>query len=74
MTFSEPFSSYWVVSSSLNMKGCTYSCYNLICYVWLISQGGLPFSEEKGGRVDLEREGGVGKGLGEEEGGETVVV
>jgi hypothetical protein len=56
------------------MKGCTYSCYNLICYVWLISQGGLPFSEEKGGRVDLEREGGVGKGLGEEEGGETVVV
>ena len=39
--------SYWVDSSSLNMTGDDYMCGNLIYHGWLISQGSLPFSDQK---------------------------
>lgn len=54
-----PLSSYWVALSSLKIKGGALSHCNLMCCVWLISLGGLPFSEKKWQR----------RGWGEELGG-----
>lgn len=45
-----PLSSYWVALSSLKIKGGALSHCNLMCCVWLISLGGLPFSEGNQGR------------------------
>jgi hypothetical protein len=43
----ETLFSYWVALSSLDMTVCVCSYYNLLCSVWLISWGGLAFSEGK---------------------------
>lgn len=51
-------SSHWAVLSGLNRRGCTQTCYNLICQA---SVGNLPFSEEKLRRSEWE---GVGEGTG----------
>jgi hypothetical protein len=52
------FPSCWVAFSSLNLRGDDYC--NLVCRVWLISVGGLPFSEEKwrGSRGEMGEEAG----------------
>ena len=69
--------SYWVASSSLDMRGRrhVYSYCNLLCHVWLMCQGGLIFSERKWKRSELgKRSGGLEEeGLGGEERGETAV-
>lgn len=54
------------------MQGCAYS-YDLICHIWLVSLGSLPFFEGEGGRMDLGKMQGAGKGLGGQEGGEIAV-
>lgn len=48
-----PFLSYQVTLSNLNIKLCAIF-YNMVCHIWLISVGGMPAFEEKGG-------GGLGK-------------
>jgi hypothetical protein len=58
----------WVTLPSLNRRRCAQFYCNLICQGWLISMGGLSFSEEK-----WRAWGGDGEGLRREEGRETVV-
>lgn len=56
-------------------RGAQSSC-NLICLVWLLSLGSLPFSEGKGGEgVSLGKTDRrwAGRGTGREEGGETEI-
>lgn len=56
-----------------NVKGGACSYCNLICHVWLVSLGCLPFSEGKGGGVNLGEGEDEREGLGGEEGGKAVV-
>lgn len=51
------------------MTVCAVSYYNLLCYVWLISLGGLLFSEGKQRRSGSGGEG-MEAGLGRVEAGE----
>lgn len=52
------FPSCWVASLSLDGRACAWYYYNLVCYVWSISMGGLLFSGWGTGReVDLEERG-----------------
>lgn len=50
-TVSDSLSSYWVASSGPDVMVCALSYCTLLCCVWLVSLGGLLFSEGKQ-RVD----------------------
>ena len=57
---SDSFACSWVALSSLYTKACAYSYCISLCYVWLISLGGLIFSEGKQRRSGRQ---GVGGGM-----------
>lgn len=60
----ETLFSCWVVLFSINRRTFAVSYFSLFCSIWLLSLGGLLFSEERGrvalGERDVKRElGGV---------------
>ena len=61
----ESFALYWVTLSSLDMWAFAVSYCTLFCYVWLLSLGGLLFSEGKlrGGVSGSEGEKKLGNGV-----------
>ena len=50
--------------SSLDVRICAWPDCSLLCHIWLVSLGGLLFSEGKWCGVNLEERGGDGERLG----------